>query len=111
MRVVILIIFFITIFTYCEAARGLPMKSLVKNLNNAINRACNKKAYEITNNTEMYNCMMTNNTNDCKYITNYTEFITAKNSCVDEKNSEIGSGIFISFLGWFILMFMFQCHK
>lgn len=111
MRVIIVIIFFITIFTYCEAARGLPIKGLVKNLNNAINKACNSKAYTITNNTEMYNCMMVNNTNDCKYISNYSEFIKTKNSCVDEKNSEVGSGIFISFFGWFILMLLFQCQK
>ncbi len=111
MRVIIIIIFFINIFTYCEAARGLPIKSLVKNLNNAINRACNNKAYLITNNTDVYTCMSGYNTNKCKCIVNYTEFIKLKNTCIDEKNSEIGSIIFISFFSWFILMILLQCYN
>ena len=105
------IIFFIGVITYCDAARGLPVRNIVKNINNIINKSCNNKALSMTNNTDMYNCITVNNTNNCKYITNYTEFINVKNNCVDEKNAEVGSGVFISILGWTIFLMLLQCHK
>jgi hypothetical protein len=111
MRAVIVSILFIAMLNSCTSARGLPMKKYANNINKIVNSACNKQAYNITRNVEVYNCLRINTSNNCRYIDGYLTFIKVKESCVLKHNSEIGTGIIISIAGWIMLMILCQCQK
>ena len=65
-----ILLIIITIDT-CEGIRGLKMSKFINNLNKAINNACNKQAYILTNNTEIYNCLRYNISNKCNHLDNF----------------------------------------
>jgi hypothetical protein len=92
----------------CEGIRGLNMNRYLKNVNKAIYNACNKEAYIITNNTDVYNCIHVNNSNKCENLENFTEYNKVRFVCIDRNNSEIGSGILISIIIWLIISLGFH---
>jgi hypothetical protein len=103
MRCVIIVLLFVAVmFNNCDA-RGIRSKHLVRNINKAIYNVCNKEAYNLTNNTAMYNCLKVNSTQNCKHIENFTDYADVKNICVDRNNGEIGTGLFIAIIGWLML--------
>ena len=106
MRSLIIMICLFIMINHCEA-RGFYMKRYVKKLNDAIHRKCNKEAYNLTNNTELYNCVLVYKTNNYNYIKNFTDYINIKNKCIDNYNSEFGSGIVISIA--LLLIFSLLC--
>lgn len=106
MRVIIAIIIFITILNSCESLRNSNMKGYIKTINKSVDNACNKEAYKITKNSDMYNCLIANNTNNCRHIENFTTYINTKEVCTLKYNSELGSGIFIAIFGWAIMMLL-----
>ena len=106
MKAVIIIVIAILIINnnnIIQARRVLP-RNYMNNLHKSINNVCNKKAYIITNNTDVYNCYCLNAKNiNCKNLTNYTEFYNVKKNCIDNYNSEFGYGVLISIAVWVLL--------
>ncbi len=101
-------IIILIIINTCECARGLNMKNYLKNVNRAIYNKCNKEAYRITNNIDIYNCICVNNSIKCKHLENFTEYNNLRIVCVNRNNSEIGTGIFISIIIWIIILSSFH---
>lgn len=105
----IIIIFFILILYNYEIIDKFYMRNFVKDLDNSIKNACNRKAFAITNNSDMYNCLNINKTANCSNISQYENYITLRKMCIDKHNMEISSGIFISIISWLIFGLLF--HK
>lgn len=105
--VIVSLIIFFTVIADCEARSIFP-KSYMRNVNKAIYNTCNKQAYSITNNSDMYNCLSVNNSENCRYIKNFTEYNEVRTICVKKYNGDIGTGVLISILCWFFLILMCQ---
>jgi hypothetical protein len=86
-----------------DAIRGINAKKYVRNVNKMIYNICNKEAYSKTNNTDIYNCINTNNTIKCQNLENFTEYNNVRILCVKRNNSEISYGIVISIIIWIVL--------
>ena len=102
-----ILLIIITIDT-CEGIRGLKMSKFINNLNKAINNACNKQAYILTNNTEIYNCLRYNISNKCNHLDNFTEYNNIRSVCLDKNNNEVSRGIIITIVIWLILALSFH---
>lgn len=108
MRCVVIILFcLVVMFNNCNA-RGIRMKYVSRNINNAINNACNKEAYILTSNSEMYNCLKVNTSQNCRHIENFTNYTNTKNICQDKNNSALGLGILLAIIGWLIISSLVQ---
>lgn len=83
MRNIIISIFIIYIFN-----------NYIKELDKSINNICNKNTLNITNNKDIYNCLLVNKSNNCSYINNFINYNTINKLCIDKYNSEISSEIF-----------------
>ena len=105
--VAVIVIFCVAIMINNSDARIIP-RQYAKNLKKSIHNICNKEAYTLTKNIEMFKCMNVNSSQNCKHIENFTNYINANNICIDKSNSAFGMGIFISIIGWIILPFLFQ---
>ena len=92
----------------CEGMRGHNMTNYIKNVNKAIYNTCNKKAFNITNNIDIYNCIRVNNSNKCCHLGNFTEYNNLRIVCIKNFNGEFGYGIFISIIFWLILGLCFH---
>lgn len=101
-------IIIICMINNCEGIAKYGMNRYIKNLNKAIYNICNKEAYNITNNTEIYNCLKVNNTRNCINLENFTEYNNIRFICINKNNADIGSGIFITIIIWIILSFSFR---
>ena len=96
MRFAIISILFMSVLNVSYGFRAhIITKKYVKNMNNAIYQACNKEAHCITRNTDIYECLKVNHSENCSYLTNFTEYNKIRLNCVKEKNMEIGSGVLI----------------
>lgn len=104
----IIIIVLIIISMSNNVIDGLKMKSYVKNINNAVYKKCNKEAFNITNNIEVYNCLLVNSSNKCSHLDNYTDYNNNRILCVKKINSDIGTGILTTIIFWFILSLCFH---
>lgn len=102
MRIVIAIIIIISMINNIDAVRGIN-KNYLKNINKAIYNVCNKEAYRLTNNSDIYNCIRVNNTIKCQNLENFTEYNNLRIACVKRNNSEIGYGLIISIIIWVLL--------
>jgi hypothetical protein len=103
MRFVIVSILLIVLINNCYAIRGVNMMKYVKNTNKAIYNVCNNNAYIITNNTEMYNCIRVNQSNNCRHLDNFNEYQEVRLVCVVKYESEIGYGLFLSLVIWMFI--------
>lgn len=108
MRAIIIVMIFIIIFNNCDGI-VIPFKNIGKNLDKAVKRLCNNEAYNITNNSNMFNCLAVNMSYDCKFIENFTEYQKIRIICIDRNNSEFGMGVFIAIISWLVIILM--CHK
>lgn len=103
-----LIILMIYHINTCEGMRGLNMNKYVKNINKIVYKKCNKEAFNITNNIEIYKCLLVNNSNICSNLDNYTDYNKIRFLCIKKFNSNIGNGIFISIIIWMIIGLCFH---
>ena len=103
MRIVIVTIIIISMINNIDAVRGVNAKKYIRILNKAIYNVCNKEAYRVTNNTEIYNCINVNNTIKCQNLENFTEYNNLRMLCVKRNNSEFSYGIVISIIIWVVL--------
>ncbi len=79
-------------------------QNFLKNFNRSIVINCNKKALFITNNNDVYNCIMRQKKN-CNELQNYTEYINVSNSCIKIQQEQLfGARIQLSALIWFGLV-------
>jgi|LauGreDrversion4_2_1035121.scaffolds.fasta_scaffold228314_3 hypothetical protein len=104
-----IIILFIILLSNCELSSSFNIRNYINDLDRAVSKACNRKALTITNNSNMYNCLLVNKTSNCSYIENYENYITLKKMCIDKHNTEISLGIYISIISWIIIGLLF--HK
>ena len=116
-----IIILFIIILSYCELSSSFNIRNYINDLDRAVNKACNRKALTITNNSDMYNCLKVNTSNNCMHIENFSSYIKEKDICkyfstnIKEKDictvnceSYLGKGILIAIFGWVFLMLLCQ---
>jgi hypothetical protein len=108
MRIVIISFILIILVNNCDGLRNHNMKNYIKTINKAIYNICNKKTFNETNNKEIYYCLNVNNTNDCKYLKNFSDYQIIRLACINKYNSEIGSGIFITIIIWLLLTLCFM---
>lgn len=99
MRVAIILMIMIMI----ETSEGICMNKYVKNVNKAIYNKCNREAHIITNNTNIYKCLIDNSSYRCGNLENFTEYNNLRFKCINRNNSEIGCGILISIIIWTII--------
>jgi len=93
-------IFIIIMYSNCLTIineRGLMEKSYMKNMNNSFNDRCNKEAYIITNNMEIYDCLNIN-ISKCDNLENYTEFNDAKIECIKKCRENFSISLFITYI-------------
>ena len=106
------IILMIVMIINCDAIRGVNVGRYMRNLNRAINNLCNKEAYIITKNTEIYNCFMVNNTfYKCNHLENFTDYQKVRLACLNKNQTDFGSGILITFVIWIMLGVWFSQTK
>lgn len=78
---------------------GLIEKSYMKSImvNNSFNNRCNREAYIITNNIEIYDCLNMN-ISKCDNLKNYMEFNNVKNECIKKCRENFSISLFISYI-------------
>ena len=105
MRVVsIIMICFILFIIFQKIDCCYYNRNFLKNLNRSIFKNCNKKALFITNNNDVYNCIM-NQKKNCNELQNYTEFANVSNNCIKIQQEQLfGARIRLSTLIWFGLV-------
>ena len=108
MRIIIVAIIIICMIDNCEGIRGIKMNKFLNNLNKAIYNNCNKKAYNLTNNIEIYKCLNMNNSNKCSHLENFTEYNNIRYECIEKNNNEFSYGIIITIIMWLVLSLSFH---
>lgn len=100
MRVVaIIMICFILFMTFRTVDCRYHNRNFLKNLNRSIVKGCNKKALFITNNNDVYNCII-NQEKNCNELQNYAEFANVSNNCMKFQRQQFGAGILFSACIW-----------
>lgn len=100
MRIVaIIMINFIFFMTFQTVDCCYYNKNFLKNLNRSIVSSCNKKALFITNNNDVYNCIIKKE-NNCNELQNYTEYVNISNNCMKFQREQFGAGILLSASIW-----------
>ena len=100
MRLIIVSIILVVLSYNCEAVRGTGAKRYLRNLEKSVTIACNKQAYNSTNNKELYDCLSVNRTSECMHLENFTEYQELKNICINNSNNCVWLGILIAVIGW-----------
>jgi hypothetical protein len=105
MRIVaIIMINFIFFMTFQTVDCCYYNKNFLKNLNRSIVSSCNKKALFITNNNDVYNCIIKKE-NNCNELQNYTEYVNISNNCMKIQREQLFEAeIRLSALIWFGLV-------
>lgn len=106
-KLVIILIGFLMIVSVEENLRYSYAKNYVRNAKKSFINICNKIALNETNNNDIYNCLIENN-NNCQNLENYSNFITIRNNCITEINSNCGMSIIIVIFSW--IMIGILCH-
>lgn len=103
MKSLIIIVAFLISFVVIDARYILP-NNYMKNINKSIDNYCNKEAFSITKNNEIYDCLIKNNKYDnCKNINNFNDYIYIKYKCMQKKQNEITHGFLICLFVWIII--------
>jgi hypothetical protein len=103
--IVILVVMMIISNDISEARNILPRKYL-RNVNKSVNKHCIYKAYNITQNTEVFNCLNSKIVTNCNNLINFTEFNDIKTECINGYQSEILKGMLIAVLIWIIIILL-----
>ena len=108
MRLIIVSIILVVLSYNCDAVRGPGAKRYLRNLEKSVTIACNKQAYNSTNNKELYDCLSVNRTSECMHLENFTEYQVLRKECIDSGNSGVGLGILITVIGWMLVGMCFH---
>lgn len=78
---------------------GVEIKSK-KIINSIVDNLCNKRAYQLTNNYDIYKCIRVNTTDKCKHLKYFNNYYNIKNKCIEKYNIELEFeiGTLIAFL-------------
>lgn len=108
MRVIVIFITMLCIIDVTNARGGISKYS--KNLNKAIINTCTLRAFNRTNNKEVYDCIK-NNHNNCSILANYVEFRNIRQSCIEDACADCGFGIVIAIMIWVVLAICSSTNK
>lgn len=102
MRVIVIFITLMCIIDISSARRAILPHKYTRNLNKAIINTCTSRAFNLTNNTDVYDCI-NNNRNNCSVLANYSEFRDIRQSCIKDVRADCGFGIVIAIMIWVVL--------
>ena len=86
-----------------EARSTAASRNYLKNVEKAVQKNCNNRAFRITNNSEIFECI-NNKRNNCCDLANYTEYNAIRNNCITEYHAEFGKGVMISIAIWTVII-------
>jgi hypothetical protein len=86
-----------------EARSTAMSRNYLKNVEKTIVNNCNNRAFRLTNNTEVFECIKYKK-GDCCNLANFTEFSNIRNECISEYHSEFGKGVLISIAIWVVII-------
>ena len=112
MRVIVIVIFItlLCIIDVSNARGGIIPHKFSKNLNKAIINTCTLRAFNRTNNKEVYD-RIKNNYNNCSILANYVEFRNIRQSCIEDARADCGFGIVIAIMIWVVLAICSSTNK
>ena len=100
MRIITVIIIIFILFMNFRMVNGrYHNRNFIRNLNKSIVKSCNKKALLMTNNNDIYNCIMSNEKN-CYELPNYIEYADILKTCMKVNQEQFGAGILLSAAMW-----------
>jgi hypothetical protein len=86
-------------------ARVNPIgRNYLKNVQRSMVNNCNNRALIMTNNTEMFKCVVERRNGNCCEIVNSTEFMAIRDNCISNYHAEFGKGVMIAIAIWGIII-------